>query len=74
MRIQLHSVAFPAISTGAFGYPIEEAAGVAAEAVVGQIPRLSGVKHIRFVFASERDMRTYAEALEAAVGKPGGRG
>jgi len=32
--LKLHTIAFPAISTGAFGYPIEQAAAVAIPAVV----------------------------------------
>lgn len=43
------SIAFPAISTGAFGYPMEAAAQIALSTVLDELPRLSSVKHIRFV-------------------------
>ena len=43
------SVAFPAISTGAFGYPAEEATTVAFKTILENIPRLKSVRLIRFV-------------------------
>lgn len=58
----LSSVAFPAISTGAFGYPMEAAARVALEAIADVAPRLSSVKHVRFVLFDEADVRVWNEA------------
>jgi len=58
------SVAFPAISTGAFGYPVEEAAGVAVGAVRGASTSVSEVRFVLF------DARSLA-AFEAAVGAQG---
>ena len=55
------SVAFPAISTGAFGYPIEEAARTAVAAVRGAI---TDVAAARFVL-SDADAR---QAFERALG------
>lgn len=60
----LASVAFPAISTGAFGYPLEPAAGIALQTVTETLPRLSTVKHIRFVLFSERDRELFERLLE----------
>lgn len=45
----LRSIAFPAISTGAFGYPMEAAAQIALETVAAEAPRLRAVRSIRFV-------------------------
>lgn len=44
----IDSVVFPALSTGAFGYPLEEAAAVAMETVTGMAPTLERVRRIRF--------------------------
>jgi len=60
----LESVAFPSISTGAYGYPVEEAARVALGAVLGYLRGHGGIKLVRFVLFSERDYETYARALE----------
>ena len=57
------SVAFPAISTGAYGYPVELAAPVAigaTQAALGAQPR---VELVRFVFRDEGVLRTYAAEL-----------
>ena len=62
------SVAFPAISTGAFGYPLKEAAGVAVEAVVGSAPELAHVTRVRFVLWGEDDLRIFEETLERVAG------
>ncbi|HEY0170711.1 MAG TPA: O-acetyl-ADP-ribose deacetylase [Pyrinomonadaceae bacterium] len=55
----LASVAFPAISTGVYGYPREEAAAVASRAVAGFLDRDETVGEVRFVFFSEGDMEVF---------------
>lgn len=63
-RNGIASIAFPAISTGAFGYPMEPAARVALKTIVDELPRLSSVKHIRFVMFDAAGLRTHAQVLE----------
>lgn len=53
---RLARVAFPAISTGAYGYPREEAAGVASEAIASFLMGDDTVREIRLVFFSRGDM------------------
>jgi len=60
---KLESVAFPAISTGAFGYPLEEATHIAFETIVHELPRLKSVQHIRFVLFSEKDLKVHEQVL-----------
>jgi O-acetyl-ADP-ribose deacetylase len=60
----IKSIAFPAISTGAFGYPLAEAARVALRTVVDESPRLSVVRKVRFVLFDADDMRVHADILE----------
>lgn len=61
---QIRSLAIPAISTGAFGYPVEPAARVAFTTVLDVIPQLSAVEQIRFVLFSESDLRVHERVLE----------
>ena len=56
------SVAFPAISTGAFGYPVEEAATVAVGAVGGAT---TSVREVRFVLFDARSLAAFESALAA---------
>ncbi len=60
----LTSVAFPAISTGAFGYPMEEAAEVAIGTVAEACPGLDSVRRIRFALFGEDALKAHTRALE----------
>ncbi len=60
----IRSIAFPAISAGAFGYPFEAAARVALDTVLGELEGLHSVKHVRFVLFGEEDLRIYESLLE----------
>ena len=64
---KLESIAFPAISTGVYGYPPEEAARVASQAVRGTLQSLKSIHEIRFVFFSERELKIFKKnsVLEA---------
>ena len=57
------SVAFPAISTGAYGYPVELAAPVAVNAAQEALAAQPSVELVRFVFRDERTLDRYRAAL-----------
>jgi O-acetyl-ADP-ribose deacetylase len=59
----IDSIAFPAISTGVFGYPVEEAAEVALRAVVEETEKLERVRLIRFVLFGEEDSEVHERVL-----------
>ena len=59
------SVAVPAISTGAFGFPTDAAARIALETVLDAAPHLTSVSLVRFVLFDENDLRIHEEALSA---------
>ncbi|MEJ2186221.1 MAG: O-acetyl-ADP-ribose deacetylase [Gemmatimonadota bacterium] len=61
-------VAFPSISTGAYGYPVERAAGVALQAVVEYVrEHPDAFDEVRFVLFSEDDLQAYEQQLDAIV-------
>ena len=55
----LTSIAFPAISTGAFGYPIFEAAAVSSEAIADFLDHDETLKEVRLVFFLPRDRNSF---------------
>jgi len=57
----LTSVAFPAISTGVFGYPQAEAAKVASKTIENFLSTDHQLKEVRLVFFQERDARVFLE-------------
>jgi O-acetyl-ADP-ribose deacetylase (regulator of RNase III) len=57
------SIAFPAISTGIFGYPVEEAAEVALQTVRKESERLEQVRLVRFVLFGARDLEIHEKVL-----------
>lgn len=60
----IESIAFPALSTGAFGYPMEEAAEIAIQTVLNHVENLSTVKLIRFVLFSAASQRVHERILK----------
>ncbi len=63
------SIAFPAISTGAFAYPLPEAADIAIKTIMDQIASLKKVKWIRMVLFSETDYKIHLKAFEKHLKK-----
>jgi len=60
------SVAFPAISTGAYGYPVSLAAPVAIAAAKEALEAHPPVELVRFVFRDEGTLASYRDALASS--------
>jgi len=65
-ELECGSVAFPAISTGAYGYPVELAAAVAIEATEAALDVHPSVALARFVLRDDRTREVYDRARSAA--------
>jgi len=61
----VRSIAFPAISTGAYGYPIDQAAAIAVAATREALSTPSSVELVRFVCFSASDLEVYRRLLDA---------
>lgn len=62
---RIRSIAFPAISTGAFGYPAGEAARVSAKTICEEAPALEHVRLVRFVLYSAEMQASVQRAFAA---------
>ena len=60
----IRSLAFPSISTGAFGYPVEEAAAIAVKTVIDALLSATHVMHARFILFDKLTLRMYIEAFD----------
>ncbi|MEM3623660.1 MAG: O-acetyl-ADP-ribose deacetylase [Candidatus Bathyarchaeia archaeon] len=60
----LKTIAFPAISTGAYGYPIEEASKTAISTVKEFLEKEDNLDKVVFVLFSRRDFEIYRKAAE----------
>jgi O-acetyl-ADP-ribose deacetylase len=61
---QIKSIAFPSISTGAYGYPIAEAARIALSTVLEHAAGSTGIERVVFVLFSSPDLEVYQSLLE----------
>jgi O-acetyl-ADP-ribose deacetylase (regulator of RNase III) len=64
-RLGAQSIAFPAISTGVYGYPREEAARVAWSAIAEYLGANATPRIVTLVFFSEGDARVFLQASGA---------
>jgi len=60
----IKSVAFPSISTGAYGYPMPDAARIALRTAIEYLQGHSEIALVRFVLFGEAALGTYAKTLE----------
>ena len=60
----LKSVAFPSISTGAYGYPLTEAAPIALKTVADFLKKHPEIELVRFVLFDQNTMKAYEQALK----------
>jgi O-acetyl-ADP-ribose deacetylase (regulator of RNase III) len=63
-RLRCVSISFPSISTGAFGYPVEEAAEIAVRTVVEHLHAPHSVVLARFVLFDPATFSAYAHAAQ----------
>ena len=67
---KLASISFPSISTGAYGYPVAEAARIALRTAASFLEeQATSIKEVTFVLFDSRTYESYHSALQAVIGK-----
>jgi O-acetyl-ADP-ribose deacetylase (regulator of RNase III) len=63
----LKTIAFPSISTGAYGYPFEEASLIAVKTVKDFLEKEDKLEKVVFVLFSENDFQIYSKIAESIL-------
>jgi len=66
---KLKSVAFPAISTGVYGYPVDEAARIALSTVIDYLREHKDIELVRFVLFGRSTYEIFANELKKILQK-----
>ena len=61
----IRTLAFPAISTGVYGFPLERATGIAIATVKAALAQSPGIEQVKFVCFGDRTYRVYQALLAA---------
>ncbi len=64
---QCSSIAFPAISTGVYGYPMEDAAHIAFRTIIDYLSEHPEIKSVRFVLYDKRALDVHAHVLQQVI-------
>ena len=67
-ELKLKSIAFPAISTGVYGYPVNLAAGVAIASVAAALAEATHVREVKFVLFNGGSLREFCDAAKSYAG------
>jgi O-acetyl-ADP-ribose deacetylase len=62
-QYKVESIAFPSLSTGVYGYPLELAAPIALWTIIEHIKKPTSLKQVMFVLFGERSYQAFEEAL-----------
>lgn len=63
----IKSIAFPSISTGAYGYPLEDAASIAIKTVIDYLKDHTEIGLVRFVLFGKKAYKAYEKALKEHI-------
>jgi len=69
----LKTVAFPSVSTGAYGYPIGDASRIALKTVQDFLEKEDQLCEVIFVLFSDRDLEVYVESAKSILAVPSGQ-
>jgi len=64
---KISSIAFPSISTGVYGYPVEEASRIALKTVIDYLKEHPEIQLVRFVLFDAKTYNVYEKALKGLI-------
>jgi O-acetyl-ADP-ribose deacetylase (regulator of RNase III) len=64
----IRTIAFPSISTGVYGFPIDRASRIAARTVKAFLENDESIQKVQFVCFGQHDYQVYQEAVEEVFG------
>lgn len=65
VKNQIKTIAFPSISTGAYGFPIEKAAPIALKEVKKFLEKHPEIEQVVFVLFSDKDLKVYQNLYQS---------
>ncbi|UGV41330.1 O-acetyl-ADP-ribose deacetylase [Methanococcoides orientis] len=71
VRNGVRTIAFPSISTGAYGFPVERAAGIAVSEIADFLGKGNSIEKVLIVCFNDRAFDSYSRALEKRVAEGG---
>ena len=66
-ELGVRSVAFPSISTGAYGYPVDKAAEIALSTIMDELKKHGKIEEVRMVLYSDGDYRAYVNVSQRII-------
>lgn len=66
-QYQLQSIAFPSLSTGAYRYPVREAAAIALRTIIAHLNTPTTLQQVFFVLFDQRTFDAYHQALQKSL-------
>lgn len=70
----IHTISFPAISTGAFRYPMEEAAEVAIKTIIDYLKQSTKISLVRLVLYDSKALKVHERILADILQEENGKG
>lgn len=69
LQHDIHTIVFPSISTGIYGFPIQQASRIAAKTVKTFLEQHEEIKKVTFVCFGQHDYQVYQEVIKEVFGE-----
>lgn len=66
-KMNLKSIAFPSLATGAYGYPVQAAAPIAMTTIIAYLSGQTVIERVAMILFTNDDYLVYSQALQAAL-------